>query len=776
VKARVLGWGRRLAAAALALFIGLALWRSGLSAPEPTYLLVDRLGVPLGEAGPDGDAAGYWPMAPPPPRVVAATIALEDRRFRWHSGVDPVSIVRAVVQNLRSGERVSGASTIAMQLARLQHPGRRTYLRKAHEALTAIFLTVRHGRDGVLAQYLRLVPYGNRIHGIGYAARRYLDKPVEDLSWAETAFLAAIPQAPGLMNPQSIPGRERAVRRAERILAVLSEDGTITASEHSTALRELSMLRRPLTVERPREAMHVLLKLERDLRASGRPPGVVRTTLDLELQQKATWIAREALAQWEREGARNMGILVVDRRAHAVRAWVGSADWFDSRRAGAIDYVNVARSPGSALKPFIYARALDQGVITPATILDDLDRGPGGITNADERFLGPMLPRSALGNSRNVPAALLVSRLGVDETWDMYRDLGLHQGTDTARRYGLGLAIGGLPVDLEQLVRAYTTLSSDGRLEDLRFYEGQEVGPGRRIFSEDSARSVVQFLSDPQARLPSFARLGPLEMPFAVAVKTGTSSRYRDAWAAAITPRYIVGVWVGDPDFQPMNRMTGYRAAAEVARRVMRVLHKEELDGLQASAFPPPRGFVPVRLCALTGRLATEACDHATLEWMRQGEEPVDACTAHVRLAIDSRSGTLATTRTPRRYVELRTFVDLPPVYASWAASEGLPRPPLGAHGALVDARPPRLSITSPVSGQRVLRDPETPLEQSTIALRAVVDPPVRQVVWYVDGKPWETADYPYTARWPLTPGEHAIEVRLPSVVGRSGTVHVRVE
>ena len=210
------------------------------------------------------------------------------------------------------------------------------------------------------------------------------------------------------------------------------------------------------------------------------------------------------------------------------------------------------RSPGSTLKPFLVAHALDRGVITPSTILDDIERGPGGIGNADDAFLGPMLPRSALANSRNVPAAQLVARLGVDETYGYLGELKLHDGREPARRYGLGLAIGGLPTTLERLVRAYTTVARDGRMVELRWRLDDPLVE-RRVMSEEAARLVTLFLSDPQARLPAFPRGGALEYPFGAAIKTGTSSRFRNAWAVGWTSRHLVGAWVGDPAYCPMN-------------------------------------------------------------------------------------------------------------------------------------------------------------------------------------------------------------------------------
>src|SRR3982751_4379042 len=190
---------------------------AALQAPKPTPILLDRGGGFMAQiAAPDDAGYGYWEIADLPPRVVAATVALEDRRFWWHPGVDPLAISRAVWQNVTSGNRVSGASTLAMQVARMQDPASRNYLNKAREASTAFFLTLRYGREAVLRQYLKLAPYGNDSHGIAHAARFYFDKPVADLSWAEIAFLAAIPQAPGRMNPLLLDGRADAIARGQR--------------------------------------------------------------------------------------------------------------------------------------------------------------------------------------------------------------------------------------------------------------------------------------------------------------------------------------------------------------------------------------------------------------------------------------------------------------------------------------------------------------------------------------------------------------------------------
>ncbi len=305
-------------------------------------------------------------------------------------------------QNLEHGERISGASTLAMQVARLQHPGPRTYSRKLVESLTALALTLRYGREAVLAHYLRIVPYGNRIRGIAYAARRYLDKPVDDLSWAEIALLAAIPQAPARMNPFRPAGRRAAIERGQRILRALHEADVLTGSEYALASREIEHLRIPVREERPEAALHAVLRLDQTLRdprfrKERASSPVIQATLDLELQQEVTWMAEATLRQWERQGVGNVAAVVVDRRTNEVLAWVGSTDYFDEVHAGAIDYTEVARSSGSTLKPFLYGLALERGIITPATLLADLPRGASDVTNADKLYFGSSASKNGTG-------------------------------------------------------------------------------------------------------------------------------------------------------------------------------------------------------------------------------------------------------------------------------------------------------------------------------------------------------------------------------------------
>lgn len=792
-----------LAVLAAAMALAMAVWRdvpvperqAALRAPEPTRLLVDRNGRFLADIpGEPGRDIGYWPLADLPPKAVAATLAAEDRRYFEHPGVDALAALRALWQNLVAGRTISGASTIPMQVARMQAPGPRDPARKLSEAKTALALVSRHGREAVLLHYFRIAPYGNRIHGIAYAARRYFRKPVQDLSWAETAFLAAVPQAPGRMNPCTPEGRHAAAARGERILRSLAERNAMPRWEFEAAVGELRRMPAPAMESRPPEAMHAVLVHESRLSRAGRAGGVpapllVTSSLDLDIQREASKVVRDCLRDWEELDAGNAAVAVVDRRTREVLAWVGSGAYADRAKSGAVDFARVPRPAGSTLKPLLFALALERGLISPASVMEDLRRAPGGIENADEGFLGLLLPREALGNSRNVPAARLLSALTPDQAYEFLWRLGLHGYARPAEHYGAGLAVGALPVTLEKLVRAYAALADDGKLADLawtRVPDAASAASGRKILAGAAARQVSLFLADPMARLPGFPRMGATEYPFPVAVKTGTSSGYRDAWTVAYSARYLVGAWVGKPDATPMKGLSGYTAGAVIARKLLMSLHADQAQGLADLTFPPPEGHHPVAVCARSGARAAPGCFQTFVEWFPRGEEPPSACAVHAVSAVAGveargddggaeetfgraageaeRSYGPAALRWPRSGVGAARDLSEP----------GTSLPPSAALAGEA-AKDPSVSVVSPEDASRIRFDPETPRELATLSLEAEVRPPVDQLVWYVDGVPFQVVDYPYKARWPIAVGEHTFQVRFPFSRTASRPVRVTV-
>jgi len=706
-----------LTALALIFSTAIFLWqRSTLTQPRPTTIVSDRHGNFLAQLGNNGEGYGYWPVEHVPDRVAAALLALEDRRFWDHPGVDPLAVGRALYSNLSSERRVSGASTLAMQVARMQHPASRSYLAKLTEAATALVMTARYGRDAVFKQYLLLVPFGQSSHGIGHAARWYFDKPVEDLSWAEIAFLSAIPQSPSAFNPANPAGRAKALERGRKALARLREQGVISAPEQAQALLDLDRLEPREHPTRPPEALHAILHLA-ELVQAGPPVERITSSIDLGLQDQINALARARLDSLRSQGAQQVAVILADRQSLEVLALVGSGR-YGAPDAGEIDYALRTRSPGSTLKPFIYAQALEQGDIAANTILLDAPDNGTGIDNADHRFLGPLLPRQALGNSRNVPAATLVRRSGLDRTYWFLASLGLHDEARPAERYGLTLSVGGLPTALDRLVTAYGALANDGMLAPLRWYREQRLPAPHRVLSAETAQLVTGFLADPMDRLPSFARMGSTEYPFPVAIKTGTSQGYRDAWIAAYTDRYLLGIWVGRPDGRPMGELSGATSAALIGRDILLDLYKQDADGLSDGSFRAPQGMVPVSLCAATGRPSDEHCAQTLTEY--------------------------------------------------------LPSAPPALIEAVAEA-PHRLRIGSPLNNSTYIRNPEQPPGLAFLPLRLTADSGDGQIVWYVDGKPLQVADNRETVRWPVEPGRHSIEARLPYGGGGTRAVEVTV-
>lgn len=741
--------------------------------PSATALLEDRYGNFLSES--PGDMAqelGYWQLSGSIPyRIKAAFLTTEDRRFYLHSGLDWRAVLRALLTNLTTSKR-QGASTIAMQVARMQQSassrGKRTYWKKFCESLTAVLLIRKFGHQAVLKHYLEIVPQGNRIHGVAYAARRYFRKPLHDISWAEAAVLAALPKAPGEMNLFRAEGRKKAFTRAEQILTALYDNGTLSAEDLLAARRQLQHLTIPERETRPQHSYHAILHLEEQLRAFPAQPlytQPVRTCLDLSVQDQVATIAGTAITHARAAGAGNIAVMVVEKTTGKVVAYLGSHEYYNSAYAGAINYARVPRSSGSTLKPFIYALGLETNRFSPASVLSDtpilvsLPRGYHRIGNYDGQDMGLLLYRKALANSRNVPAIHVLANVGVGNVYELSRQLGLVTTKKPADYYGLGLAIGTLYVTLEDLVTAYGVLANDGKRFHLRWFETPLPEQGNhsphtseQLMDANVTRQISLFLSDPLARLPTFPRMGALEYPFPVAVKTGTSQGFRDAWAIAYSSKYLVGVWIGHPDNTRMRDISG-ATAAQVVKRILLRLHPEERRGVTEQMFPAPENYSLVKVCAPTGKPATESCPEVIPEYFRPGTEPLPS--------RERRHPAGSWERGHLAHIPAGETPALHPAFSPFSIEK------------LLNAG---VAIKEPVCGETFFIDPDTPRGTQTLPLQATATPAVSQIIWYVDGKPFTHAPYPYTVRWPLQPGTHTIQARFAHADIVSDVVTIRIE
>jgi penicillin-binding protein 1C len=745
--------------------------------PPATPLFEDAEGNFLSDGEAVYGALGYWALPDPlPARIRATAIAVEDRRFALHPGVDPIGLARAAVRNL--GGRLEGGSTIAMQAIRIAHPRPRSLLAKAEEAAAALVATAAYGREGMLRRYLEILPQGGNMYGVAYSARRCFRKPVQDLSWAECALLMSVPQDPKRRALFDYAGFERARERARGILAQLRGQGVLDEAAYGAALYELEGKAALYRERRPADSYHYILRAV-DEYSRGPAPAVerpVRTTLDPGAQALASRLAARAIPEYRRLGADNMAVMVADARTGDVLAYVGSAGYFDEEHRGSIDYCRVPRSSGSTLKPFFYALGLETGSFDPGSVLADMPlrmKDSGGeysLTDFDDSYLGPMLYRAALGNSRNVPAIKVLEGIGLGECYDRLGKLGLHDYELGPEHYGYGMAVGGIYTSLDRLVAAYACLANDGRALPLRWFAETPASGGSPLISEPSARMVSLFLSDTEARLPSFAGTALTHFPFPVAVKTGSSNGFRDAWAIGYSRRYVAGLWIGHSGFLRMNRVAGSTAAALLLDLFV-ALQPEAARGVGEEPFPPPRGWESARICPDSGALATSACPRAVLERFAPGSAPRAPCEAHRRAIVDSATGEAPTAATPPGRLASRSITSLGPEYAAFSLARGYGLPGAGSAGLMAAS----LSLTSPVDGTRVVVDPEIPARFQTLALRASVTPPVPEIVWYVDGLEFARAGFPYEARWPISPGDHEFRAAFPRAFVESGTVVVKV-
>jgi penicillin-binding protein 1C len=589
--------------------------------------------------------------------------------------------------------------------------------------------------------------------GANRASRAYFGHDAALLTPAQAAFLAALPQRPSSFNPYRDPRRARL--RQERVIVQMGLLNRLDPAGVRQALDErLALVREPATFLAPHFVQRVLAS------TGGRRPNRIVTTLDATLQREVEGIIRAARPTLDRHGAHNVAAVVLDNATGEWLAWEGSGNYDDAAHGGAIDGVVSPRQPGSALKPFTYALAFEDGE-SPASVLPDVvsyfptakDGVVYGPRNYDDRFRGPLLARRALAGSQNVPAVALASRAGVPNLLRFLRTAGFSTLANNGAHYGLGLTLGDAEVRLDELVAAYAAFARGGAMITPRFVRGEAVpAVTPPLVSPRTAFWITDILSDDEARAYAFGRGGSLEFPFQVAAKTGTSQAYHDNWAVGYTRDVTVGVWVGNFDRRPLVGSSGVTGAGPIFHAIM--LAAAGRDGripepYEAATLAGPERTGRRSVCALSGLSATPACPAQIEEWT--ADESGDApCSWH---------------RSTARGV----MVDWPSEYHAWAAGERLidavVAAPSAARARSVSNVTPAvaaasaLRVVNPPDGAVYLIDPTLRREFQTIALRAApvaVDARSR-IEWRVDGETVGTTGPGASVDWPLAPGRHVI-------------------
>ncbi len=651
---------------------------AGLSGnPAASPVLLDRHGAPIARlALPDSSRSAPVTLEHIPADLVACTLAAEDKRFHRHGGIDLLATLRAGRDFLLHRRVVSGASTITQQLVKISSPpSRRSPFTKLREALAARRLEMTWSKKQILTAYLNRLDYGNLRIGTAEAARFYFQKPLADLSLAECALLAGLPQAPSRLNPLRHP--QRATVRRNTVLQRLAAAGNHDAARIRAALTEPITLR-PLT---EKQAAPWLSQFSQ-------PTAEVRTTLDLPLQNALQTIVREETAKLKEANLRHAAVVVIDNPTGEILALVSSADW-DDPRGGQLNGALSPRSPGSTLKPFTYLLAMERGHRSPASILADIPspfRTPQGLDlpeNYDRQYRGPVTLRTALACSLNVPALREMNQLGgVRPLYELLEKLGITTLDPDPDLYGLGLTLGNAPVRLLELTNAYATLARLGRHFPPLLFPGN-AGEPRQLFEPRTAWLISDILSDAGARAPSFQPGGPLDLPFRCAVKTGTSSDFHDNWCIGYTPRFTVGVWAGNFEQQPMKGLSGIDGAGPIFHRAMLRLH----ESTPATWYERPDGLADFTVDPRNGKSVPAGTKHS-----RRDLAPADLPPPAATSGDYDASG--------------RALLDT--TYAGWFSSRyNLRRHELALNPDEVAKEP--LRIISPADNATFLLDPEIP-------------------------------------------------------------------
>lgn len=703
------------------------------------------------------------------PAYVEALIRLEDKRFRAHLGVDPIAIVRAAALNLVRGKVVSGGSTITMQLVRVREVRPRSFGSKLVEAFRALQLEVRYSKDELLEAYLQYVPYGRNVEGVEAAALAYFGHRATSLSPAEIATLLAVPQHPTKRYPT--PRNAETLRRARDELATRLAGwdalslGPGDPEDRSAKLVEL-VRATPVPTELrpfPRFAAHAATWL----RAKHPKKTRLVTTLDRGLQLFAERTLADAAGELRLVGIDNGALVLVDHQTAEVRALVGSFDFWDDAHGGQIIGFDNPRSPGSAMKPFLYAMGIDRGLLLPDFLVLDTPRTFGSYSpkNYDGNYSGLVRFEDALSRSLNVPFVNLVRRIGVDKFIGTLHLLGCDSLDDGVGYYGLSSAIGGMELTPLELAGLYATLAEGGGYRPLRWLVDHEATAtasvaserGMSAFSPGAAHLTRKALSlKDRPDFPERRRM--TGAPPHIHWKTGTSFGHRDAWAAGSGPRYTAVVWLGNFDNTPSVRLVGADAAGPILFDVLDAVGRrgETVDE------HPPSDLVRVEVCAYSGRLPGPGCDDKKWVHAIAKNVPVERCPYHVALDVDVQSG-LALTPACRAGRDYRTenFVVWPASLRRWLDDQHrrAPEPPAFAPGCETRVAKGGPSIVSPPANHVALLIPGLAAHRQEIPLAAEAGAGAGHLSWFVDGEYLGTTKPEDRLWWTPVPGTHEIVV-----------------
>ncbi len=708
----------------------------------------------------------YTPLRDISPDAARAIILYEDRYFYLHPGINPIALGRALRDYIGGAPRPVGASTITMQVARLKYDlNTKTSGGKLKQIAAAIYIDAFHSKREILEAYLNLAPYGGNIEGIAAASQIFFHKQAANLNTIESITLATIPQNPTKRNISNKAGlanimdmREDLVRR------------WITQYPDSGAIE--TMARMPLAVydtgALPRRAPHFV-----DMKNATAPdfwsnraptPSTVNTTLDINLQDAITRTLKHEVSRRRSIGVQNAAAILVNYKTMETLAYIGSADYSDQTIYGQNDGVRARRSPGSTLKPLIYAAAADCGLIHSMTLLKDakINFGVYAPENSDNEFYGPVLARDALTHSRNIPAINLLRQIGVSDFHQLLIQAGVSK-LKPASHYGVSIALGGAEVSMYELATIYATMANLGMRHELRTELDTPKSAGTQLLRPEAFFLTLDMLAQQKTPTTNIPFAKQQASPIRHYWKTGTSSSYRDAWTAGIFGDYVLVVWVGNFDGRPNNAFSGARTAAPIYFAIADAARKYfDANGravLNNNFMRPDLNISSIDMCDTVGGIAGTHCPHAISAYFIPGTSPIDMSSVYRAIPIDKQTGLRAcTNNAATTYMAVYEFWDAE--YLDMFRRAGITRktPPPFMPGCDLDTIANNRAIPAIVSPAHNTRTVIVDNQNTAdVAFRALTDMANVKIFWFLDGAVIGTSTTGETFTYPVSIGRHRI-------------------
>ena len=726
---------------------------------------------------PDDKYRLYTPLSEISPDIIRATILYEDKYFYYHPGINPIALIRATINYLSGAPHPAGASTITMQVARMKYDiNTREIMGKLKQIAAAIYLDLFYSKDEIITAYLNMAPYGGNIESIGAASQIYFDKPPKNLTTIESITLATIPQNPNRRGLNTASGLQNMMKmRGDLVRRWIAETGS---DKNLVTLAQMPLSART-TRELPFHAPHFV---NFEISRTPTNESFVTTTLDLGLQRELERTMAAQITRGRSRGITNAAAILVNYKTMETVAYIGSADYFDKSIYGENDGVRARRSPGSTLKPLIYATAVDMGLIHSMTLLRDakINFGVYAPENSDSEFFGPVLARDALTHSRNIPAINLLRQIGIRNFYNILTASGV-TNLKSPEHYGISVALGGAETSMFELADIYATMANLGLRRDIRTNINAPTNKENetQILSPEAFFITLDMLahqSTPTKNIP-FAK--KQTMPIRHYWKTGTSSSFRDAWTAGIFSDFVLIVWVGNFDGTPNNAFSGALAAAPIyfalADATQKYYAAHNVPIKNNNFLRDDMNISTVEMCDGVGGLAGKHCPKSVMAYFIPGKSPITTSSIYRAVPVDNKTGLRACNHNPKTtHMEIFEFWDSEylDMFSRAGITRNTPSPFMpGCDLDSVTSTRAAPVILSPIDGTRtvILSDDNT----QQIAFRAISDMTDAKIFWFLNDEMIGTTMSGETLVYDTPIGDYT--VRIMDEMGMAATIKFSV-